>query len=285
MKSSRLLAGLLAALGTTGCLASKGDIRLLQDELRATRAAAARSDSMHQRQIDSLVNALTAMSALQTKSDQTLRQMMQQTDSRVTDLANRQKSYEIATTERIKLINDDLAQVQELARQNVRGVTAARAAAEQLAVVVSPGTGGVDTSSRSASATSTAPGPATLLQAGNAAILQGSCRAARRSYEDLIANWPNDALAPEAQLRIAESYVACAEGGNPAAADSVYSLVVTRYPKTEQAATALWKRADAQLKLGKTDVARALLQRIVCEYPKSTVYPLATDRLGKTICR
>src|SRR3954468_18053968 len=185
MKSSRLLAGLLAALGTTGCLASKGDIRLLQDELRATSAAAARSDSMHQRQIDSLVNALTAMSAVQTKTDQTLRQMLQQTDSRVTDLANRQKSYEIATTERIKTINDDLAQVQELARQNVRGVTAARAAAEQAAVVVPPGTGGAD-STRSAPVTSSAPGPATLLQAGNAAILQGSCRSARRSYEDLI---------------------------------------------------------------------------------------------------
>jgi len=280
MKSSRLLAGLLAAL-STGCLASKGDIRLLQDELRATRAAAARSDSMHQRQIDSLVAALTTLSALQTKGDQTLRQMLQQTDSRITDIANRQKSFEVTTNERFKTMNEDLAQVQELARQNVRGVTAARAAAEQAAVVQPP----PGDSGAKAPVASSAPGPATLLQAGNAAILQGSCRSARRSYEDLIANWPNDPLAPAAQLAIAESFVACAEGGNPAAADSVYSLVVTRYPKTDQAAIALWKRADALLKLGKAEAAKTLLQRIICEYPKSTVYSLATDRAGKVSCR
>lgn len=281
MKSSHLLAGLLAALSTTGCLASKGDIRLLQDELRATRAAATRSDSIHQRQIDSLVSALSALSTAQVKGDQAIRQMLQQTDSRVTDLTNRQKNDEITTTERFKALNDDLAQAQELARQNARGVTAARAAAEQ-AVAQPAAPGGSDSTKPPVVIT---PGPATLLQAGNSAIIQGSCRSARRSYEDLIRNWPSDPLAPEAQLRIASSFVDCADGGNPAAADSVYSLVTTRYPKTDQAAIALWKRADAQLKLGKADAARALLQRIVCEYPKSSVYSLATDRLGKTTCK
>jgi TolA-binding protein len=272
-----LLAALLAALGTTGCLASKGDIRLLQDELRATRAAAARSDSMHQRQIDSLVAAMNVMSATQASNERKLQGVLQQTDSRVTDLANRQKNFELSTNEHLKSVNDDMAQLQELARQNARGVTAARAAAEQLAAA--PPNASSD-STKPPAPTSGAPGPATLLQAGNAAILQGSCRVARRNYDDLIKTWPNDPLAPDAQLRIAESYIACAEGGNPAAADSVYSLVISKYPKSDQAATALWKKADALQKLGKVQEAKALLQRIVCEYPKSGVYNLAVDRIG-----
>ena len=75
-------------------------------------------------------------------------------------------------------------------------------------------------------------------------------------------------------------------GGNPAAADSVYTLVTSRYPKSDFAATSLYKRADMQMKAGKSDVARSLLQRIVCEYPKSTVFPLATEKLGsQTRCR
>jgi TolA-binding protein len=159
----------------------------------------------------------------------------------------------------------------------MRSVTQAKAAAEQATGTTIPASG--DSSTRAGSA-SGVQGPATLLLAGNGAILQGSCRAARRSYEELLKQFPDALEAAEAQYKIAESFVSCAEGGNPAAADSVYSLVTSRYPTSDFAATALWKRADAQEKDGNVDVARGLLQRIVCEYPKSTVYPRATDRLG-----
>ena len=283
MRASRLLAVSLAALGSTGCLASKGDIRLLQEELRAARADAARSDSLHQRQIDSLVAALSSLSAMQIKGDKALQQSLQQTDSRLTDLSNRVKTSDINTNERFKSMNDDLAQVQELVRQNMRGVTAARAAAEQAAAAPPPTPApatATDTTVHTAPAASTAPGPATLLLTGRAAILQQSCRSARRSFEDLIKNWPNAPEAAEAQFLIGESFVSCPEGGNPASADSVYQLVTQRYPKSEFAATALWKRADSQQKLGNADAAKTLLQRIVCEYPKSLVYKLATERLG-----
>jgi TolA-binding protein len=277
MKNPFLLVATLAAAGLSGCLASKGDVRLLQDELRATRAAVARSDSAHRRETDSLTAALAVLGSTQSRSDQALQQSIQQTDARVSALGGRLQNLELSTNEKFKGLNDDVAQVQELARQNMRGVTAARAVAEQAAAT--PMTAPGDSTTRPATPT-TVPGPATLLLAGNASILQGSCRAARRSYEDLLREYPNALEAPEAQYKIAESFVSCAEGGNLAAADSVYSLVTARYPKSDYAATSLWKRADAQLKAGNKDVARGLLQRIVCEYPKSTVYPLATDRLG-----
>ncbi len=274
-RTFRLLAGPLAAVCVTGCLASKGDIRLLQDELRATRADVARSDSVHRRQTDSLAAALSALASAQARGDQGL----QRTDAKLTDLAIRSRNFELTTGEKFKGLNDDVSQVQELARQNMRGVTAARAVAEQVSAVpvgASPGAG--DSTARSA--TPVAPGPATLLLAGNAGILQGSCRSARRSYEELLRQFPASLEAPEAQYKIGESFVSCTEGGNPAAAESVYTLVTTRYPKSDFAATSLYKRADMQMKAGKTDVARSLLQRIVCEYPKSTAYPIATEKLG-----
>lgn len=279
-----LLGGTLAALSLTGCLASKGDIRLLQDELQATRAAVARSDSAHRRVSDSLAAAIAALAAQQARGDQALEKSLQGTDAKLTDLANRHRNFELSANEKFKALNDDVAQVQELARQNMRGVTAARAVAEQVAATPTtpPGAPG-DTTRPSAPV---APGPATLLLAGNSSILQGSCRAARRNYEELLRQYPTSIEAPEAQYKIAESFVSCAEGGNPAAADSVYTLVTAKYPKNDWAAVALYKRADMQSKAGKPDVARALLQRIVCEYPKSTVSQLATDKLGsRTSCK
>jgi len=278
-RTFRLLGGPFAAVCVTGCLASKGDIRLLQDELRATRADVARSDSIHRRQTDSLAAALAALASAQARGNQALQQSLQGTDARLSDLANRSRNFELSTGEKFKSLNDDVSQVQELARQNMRGVTAARAVAEQVAAAppTAPAGSG-DSTTRTAAPV--APGPATLLLAGNAGMLQGSCRAARRSYEELLLQFPTSLEAPEAQYKIGESFVSCAEGGNPAAAESVYTLVTTRYPKSDFAATSLYKRADMQMKAGKTDMARSLLQRIVCEYPKSTVYPLATEKLG-----
>ena len=43
----------VAAIAVTGCLASKSDILLLQDEIRTMRAMQARSDTMRRAQTDS----------------------------------------------------------------------------------------------------------------------------------------------------------------------------------------------------------------------------------------
>jgi len=300
IRSFRLLVVPIVALGGTGCLASKGDVLLLQNELKATRASAARSDAAHRRETDSLAAAHTAalneLRAAQAVRDSALRQELQQlllraqqaTDSKLGDLINRSRNLEITTGEKFKSLNDDVSQIRELARQSVRGVTAARAIAEQAAAKpVGPPAGPLTPADSTAHAPApVAAGPATLLQAGNAFILQGSCRSARRSYEEILRQFPISLEAPEAQYMIGESFVSCPEGGNPAAADSVYSLVTTRYLKSDFAAISLYKRAGMQTKAGKPDLARSLLQRIVCEFPKSTVFRLATDQLGsQTSCK
>ena len=114
MRSSRLLVGLLSVLSVTGCLASKGDIRLLQDELRAMRAGVARTDSAHRREADSLATVLAALASAQARGDQALQQAQQQTDAKLGELLSGVRTFELTTTEKFRGLSDDVAQVQEL---------------------------------------------------------------------------------------------------------------------------------------------------------------------------
>jgi TolA-binding protein len=285
MKGSRLLVGPLAILGVTGCLATKGDIRLLQDELRATRSAVARSDSAHRRTSDSLAAAVNALRTSQTRGDQALQQSQQQTTDAAKALTARVGSLELTTKEKFRSIDDELSQVQELARQSVRGSALARAQQEQAAATAPPVSDSTAASGQPAQP-SGAPGPATLLITGRSQIIQGSCATARRIFQDVLTSFPDSPEAPEAQYSIGESYVSCGDGGNTAKADSVYKLVTDKYPKSDFAATSLYKRAEMQRSAGKMDVARPLYQRVVCEYPKSTVFDQALNRLGsRPVCR
>lgn len=284
---SRLIAVALLALSATGCLATKGDIRLLQDELRASRASVARSDSVHRRTSDSLAAAVTRLAAAQTRADQTLTQAQQKANDDLKALLTRVSTSDIATKEQLKSLDDDLDQIRELVRQNMRGSAVARAQAEQSVRQPAP-----TTSDSTAPATGTpaapsgAPGPATLLSNGRSMMIAGSCSAARRAFQDLLTMYPESQDAAEAQFSIGASYGECGEGGNTAKADSVYKLVMDKYPKSDFAPTSLYKRAEMQRLAGKADVAKPMYAKIVCEYPKSTVFAQALDRHGsRPVCK
>jgi TolA-binding protein len=280
---SRLIAGSLLALSATGCLATKGDIRLLQEELRTTRASVARSDSAHRRTSDSLAAAVASLAAIQASATRELRQ---RTSEDIQALSGRVATNEIAAKEQIKALNDDVGQVRELARQNMRGASIARAQMEQAATRPPSPTIPDSTAATTPPAASGTPGPATLLVNGRSLMINGSCTAARRSFQDLITLYPDSPEAPESQYYVAETFVSCGEGGNPATADSVYRLVAEKYPKSDFAATSLYKRAEMLRKDGKADAAKPLYTRVVCEYPKSTVLAQALDRLGaRPVCR
>lgn len=284
---SRSIAVALLALSATGCLATKGDLRLLQDELRATRASVARSDSVHRRTSDSLTAAVTRLAAAQTRGDQTLTQAQQKTSDDLKALLTRVGTNDIATKEQLKSLNEDLDQVRELARQNMRGSAVARAQMEQ-ARPPAPTT--ADSTAPATTMTTPVapgtPGPATLLSNGRSMMIGGSCAAARRAFQDLLTMYPESPDAAEAQFSIGASYGECGEGGNTAKADSVYKLVMDKYPKSDFAPTSLYKRAEMQRLAGKMDVAKPMYAKIVCEYPKSTVFAQALDRHGsRPVCK
>jgi TolA-binding protein len=99
---------------------------------------------------------------------------------------------------------------------------------------------------------------------------------ARGGFEELLRTYPTYEDAPEAMVYIAETYAA---ERNQVAADSVYGLVVQRYPRSPKAATALYKRAQILRSAGQAAAARAALERIVREYPRSDEAALAREQL------
>ena len=282
MQSSRLIAGSLLALSATGCFATKGDIRLLQEEIRAARASAAQSDSARRRTSDSLTAALQNLATVQGTSSRDTRQTQQKTVDDLRALSTRVNASDIAVREQLKAIADDIDQLREITRQNQRSSAIARAQMEQ-ANATRPSPTLPDTTTGAPNPAGAPPGPATLISQGRSLILGGSCSTARRTFQDVVTNFPDSQDAPEAQYLIAESFVSCGEGGNPAKADSVYRVVVEKYPRSDFAPMSLYKRGEALRTANKMAEARPLYEKIVCEYgSKSTVYPQALNRLGGT---
>jgi TolA-binding protein len=283
MHASRLIAGSLLALGATGCLASKGDIRLLQDEIRAARASAAQADSARRRTSDSLTAAMQNLAAVQGTNSRDTRQTQQKTVDDLKALTARVNANDIAVREQLKAIADDIDQLREITRQNQRSSAIARAQMEQANTARLPAPTVADTTTGAPNPAGAPPGPATLILQAKSLILGGSCSTARRTFQDVVTNFPDSPDTPEAQYLIAESFVSCGEGGNPAKADSVYRLVVERYPRSDFAPMSLYKRGEALRTANRIAEARPLYEKIVCEYgPKSTVYPQALNRLGGT---
>ena len=62
-------------------------------------------------------------------------------------------------------------------------------------------------------------------------------------------------------------------------ADTAYAAVVTRYPQSSRAPTALYKRARARLTAGRRAEARALFDAVVHRYPRSDEAALAREAL------
>lgn len=249
----------------TGCLASKSDIRLLQDELRATRAQLAigdtsilRADEARQRQIANLSVQL----------DRTM-------DS-VRVITSRLASFQANTTGQFEAINEQIIQMRTLLGQTTRSIQDTRTQLQQLkeqgAMPAAPPSGGsaIDTASRN----SGVPGPATLYNSAMESASQGAPSAARRSFELLVNTYPQDDLAPRALLKIGDLY---RTDRNIAAADSVYALVVERYPKSDEAANALYLRGRPLWDAGKRNEAMVYFNRIKRDYPNSTAAQSVAD--------
>jgi len=239
----------VAALAATGCLASKSDIVLLQDEIRTLRAMQSRADSARKAQADS---ALV---------------LMRRTTDSVRVLSQRFGAFQATVGGELFEMGKQLITIQELAGMSSKRIMDLRSTMEERAQAIT----GSDTSSAQA-----APGPAQLFQLSFDLLRRGSYGSARAGFEDLLRRYPTFDEASAAQLYIAQSY---AEERRTAEADSVYGLVVTKYPRSKDAPTALYKYGLSQLSQGKTAVARSALQRVVREFPSSTEAELARDRL------
>jgi TolA-binding protein len=253
-------------IAAAGCLASKSDIRLLQDELIATRAQLASGDTAQLRQQE---NRRGEIAAISNKLDRML-------DS-LRSTASRLATFQATANGNFDALNQQMVQVQTLLGQTTRNLQEQRARiealAEQGAAGATPpapaGTVGSDSVRRG-------PGPATLFQSADEALKSNAYTTARRGFEQLVNAYPDDQLAPRAMLRIADSYKA---EGNTAAADSVNQVVFTRYPTKPEAATGLYRHGKMLWDANKKGEARPYLNRVVSEFPRSDEAFLVRDLL------
>ncbi|HKN68197.1 MAG TPA: tetratricopeptide repeat protein [Gemmatimonadaceae bacterium] len=252
-------ASVVLASSATACMASKGDVRVLQDELRALRSSIAQTDTTRRAQTD------TAM-LLISRANDSLRA-----------LSTRLSAFQANVTGGMYDMNRQLLQIQELSGQSQRRLQELRASMESRAESMSapvPTTAAPDTTKPVSG-----PGPAQLFQIAFDQMQRGSFGVARSGFQELVDKYPTFDAVPSAQLYIGQSF---AEEKNVTAADSVYQLVAAKYPQSKAAPTALYKFALSLIAQKKTAPAKAALTRIVKDYPNSDEASLARDLLRTT---
>ncbi len=255
--------------GSTGCFATRGDVRVLQSDINTVRTEAQRSA---QAQAQALA--------------ETARILQNVTDS-LARLSARQLAFEGDSRGEFRRINEQLIQVQELLGQsasNIRSLRAEMESAARLSGIITLPPGALPPASTTTpSAIGNVvpnpglPGPNQLYQDGLDHNRRGSYESARISFGDLLLNYPGADIASEAQFWIAETYAA--EGKRPAA-ETAYAAVVSKYPESDRAPQALFKRALMLIEQGNAAAAKPLLEQVISRYPRSDAANLAKERLA-----
>ena len=260
----------LALVAGTGCFATRNDLLVLQNDLSQTRAEILAADSARRAQLDRVIAATSA-------AQDTLRSM----NRRFTD-------FQAGVRTSMENFGDQLIQVQarlgvsqdELRRLRAdldRARTAGAAPAGPVPPGATPSAGGATTPAPGApSVDPTAPGAAQLFDVGRQQIQRGSPAAGRQALQDLLTNYPEHDLAPDALFYVAEAYAA---EDNEAAADSTWVQVYTKYPRSERAAEAMYRHGVVLENGGRTRDARRVYQEVVSKYPRSDAAKLAQGRM------
>jgi tol-pal system protein YbgF len=268
----------VAALAAGACVATRDDIRILQNDLAVMRAEQAQRDSAESARLASVVELLAL------------------TQDSLRNLSTRVVRLQGDLRGELYSIGQQLLQVQELTGQSQRRLQELRASMEarqqeaQRAADSARAVPGPSSSAPPAGAAAAPPGapsgapvtaPATpgpnqLFQLALDQLRRGSTGAARLAFQDLLRQYPSSDVAPDAVYYIGESYAA---EGNVQAADSAFGAVVARFPESPRAPTAMYKRAGVLRDAKKPQAARAVLEALVRQYPRSEAADLAREML------
>jgi TolA-binding protein len=261
---------LFLLVASAGCLASKSDIRLLQDEMRATRTQVAVGDTSIMRADDARRGQLAQLSVSIDRMNDSLRV-----------LSRSFAAFQATVNGELDAMGRQMAQFQALLGQTTRNVQDTRAQIEALkeqavssSSAPSPAAAATDTTRRLPPGT---PGPATLFTTAIDQLKSGNYRTARMGFDQLLASYPDFDRASLAQLRVAETYKG---EGNAGAADSVYQLLANRYPRSAEAGTALYLHGKMLWEANKKSEARVVLNRVIRDFPGSDAAQLASDLLN-----
>jgi tol-pal system protein YbgF len=251
----------VAVVTTAGCFATRSDVKVLQDDLTSMRAENQRADSEQAALLDRIIEQLS-------DANDSLRV-----------ISTRSTKWQGDIKSDLYSIRQQLIQVQELTGQSQARLQELRAQMERPTVAAAP-TAAVPAGAAAAAARDTGaaagPGPNQLFELALEQLRRGSTGAAQAGFQDLLRQYPNADVAPDAQFYLADAY---AQEGKTAEADSGYQAVVARYPKSPRAPTALYKHAGVLEAAGETEAAQRAYQEVVKKYPRSDEAVLAQDRL------
>lgn len=270
MTPRRFFAIGLLAIASTGCVATRNDVRILQNDLFNLRAQQARADS-------ALVRQLMDISAQ-------MQQMLAVVSDSIDNVSGRLGKFQGDTRQALYGMEQQLLVVGELLGQSQQRLRELRAEMEtrnqalMSAPSVPPAAG--DTVPRATPPTGgiADPGPNQLYILARDQLSRQSYGTARQAFEELLSKHPNSDLAPDAQLGIAESY---AGEGMVAQADSANQLVAAKYPSSDAAPKALYRLGLSLEKQGKMAEARTTMQTVARNYSRSDVADLAQDWLRR----
>jgi tol-pal system protein YbgF len=231
---------------TTGCVATKKDVRMLQQELALSRA---RQDSLHrelQRQDRAMLDTLR-------RSNEFARDMQ----SRLTG--------------QIREVKDLIEVLQQLMGQTQQRISEAREAVNRLQQQAPPPAPVTPAGTSGGGATAD-----TLYNIGLQKYNDRSFSTARAAFEELLREFPTHVLAVDAQYYLAETY---AQEGDAARAYQEFEKVVEMHPSHMRARVALFRAgAVAEEKRDRTK-ARQYYQRLVRDYPNTDEAQQAQARI------
>lgn len=275
------LVPLVVLAATGGCFATRGDVRIVQDDVLSLRSEMQKQDQKQQEALDRTL------------------QLLRVTSDSVAAVSARTVNIQGDVRGETRAIREQLLQVQTLLGESqatiarLRSELEARSApppqppliADSTRATVpagspprTPPSGApppVATDSQSV-VSAPEPGPSQLFTNGMDQLTRGSTSTARTLFQELITNYPTSDLVPDAQYWIAESL---ARENNLAAADAAYAAVVSAHPASVKAPTALYKRAQLLLRQNNTAQARQLFEQVIARYPRSNEAALAEETL------
>ncbi|WP_337170400.1 tol-pal system protein YbgF [Gemmatimonas aurantiaca] len=274
------LVPLVALAATGGCFATRGDVRIVQNDVLSLRSEMLRQQQQHQESLS-----------------QTLRILQVASDS-LARVSARTVTIQGDVRGEMRAVREQLLQVQTLLGQSQATISRLRAELEARNNAPMPTPTGAPSGPPSASGTPpvgsrnppvssgtpvdsmtpapTGPGPNQLFTNGMDQLNRGSTSTARTLFQELITTYPTSDYVPDAQYWIAESL---AKENNLPAADAAYAAVVSAHPTSAKAPTALYKRAQLLLRQNNPTQARQLFEQVMAKYPRSNEAALAEETL------
>jgi len=242
--ATRVLLAFAAFLPLTAC-ATKADVRDLQDsilELHAQQNALLRE---LQRDQDAMADSLQLVTrGLQDFRGETLR--------RVTNM------------------EDHLLRIQELTGLSQQQLSTLRDELDRDRAQSTLGAGGFQFQEAPAGVAED------VYFAALAQFQRGGLTTARMGFEDVVANYPNDPLAPEARYLLADILV---QQGQVEEAIRAFLEIPEFHPSAPRVPDALYRAAMLHVQEGDRSAARPLLERVVNTWPDSGAADLAREAI------